>query len=235
MNLGERMKANYENRTRYYLPRRTYTIIRIDGKAFHTFTRGMKKPFDPELITAFDETTKFLADNIQGCKLGYTQSDEINLLLTDFENDRTEAWFDGNIQKMASIAASMATAKFSQYFTKMAMFDARVFTIPDPVEVANYFIWRQRDAVRNSISSLAQSLYSPKELFKKNQSDMQEMCFFKGHNWNDLPVREKRGGLYVNKFVDCPIWTVENFSYESTRSSQRNQEPNCSDRIGRGA
>jgi len=203
--LGNRMKNNYENRARYYLPRRTYTIIRIDGKAFHTFTKGMCKPLDNNLIKCMDLTTIELCSQIQGVQFAFTQSDEISLLLTDFENITTDAWFDGNIQKMVSVAASIATANFNEYIKigisndKLAFFDARVFTIPDPIEVQNYFIWRQKDAIRNSISMVAQSLYSHKQLNGKSQSDMQEMCFQKGINWNDMPNGFKRGRTIIKE------------------------------------
>ena len=112
--LGDRMKKNYENRTRVLLPRRTYTIIRIDGKAFHTYTLGLKRPFDMGLIEDMDETAKYLCKKIQGAKLGFVQSDEISILLTDFETHQTDAWFDGNVQKIVSISASMAASKFNQ-------------------------------------------------------------------------------------------------------------------------
>lgn len=191
--LGDRMKRQYENRTRYFLPRRTYTIIRLDGKAFHTFTRGMQRPFDQTLIDTMNSVTKYLCENIMGTVLGYTQSDEITLLLTDFQNERAEAYFDGNIQKIASVSAGMASAKFTQDFGKLAVFDARVFTIPDSVEVANNFIWRQNDATRNAIQMIAQSLYSHKELHGKNFAQLSELLLQKGHNFDTYPSHQKRG------------------------------------------
>lgn len=219
--LGERIKSYYENRTRYYLPRRAYTILRLDGRSFHSFCKGLNKPFDEGLIQDMDETACYLCKNIQGAKFAFVQSDEISILLTDFDKIGTDAWFDGNIQKMASIAASMATAKFNQLRMtriinesirvgedglvqirpyekavlemKLAEFDARVFTIPSDYEVENYFLWRQADTVRNSIQSVAQSLYSHKELNGKNTSEMQEMIFQKGQNWNDYAPKYKRG------------------------------------------
>ena len=210
--LGNRMKTQYEQRTRTFLPRRTYTIIRLDGKAFHTFTKGLKRPYDEIFMDMMDKTALALASEIQGFNLGYIQSDEISLLLTDFDKITTNAWFDGQVQKMVSVAASIATAKFNSlignsytYRIKepgkipvtfnrgLAFFDARVFTIPDPVEVENYFVWRQQDAVRNSISMHAQSLYSHKELHGKDRMDMHEMIHEKGENWNDLPEGFKRG------------------------------------------
>lgn len=118
--LGKRMKEYYENIPKTKLMRRAPVIIRIDGRAFHTFTRGFKKPFDEILIKSMQETMKYLCENIQGCVLGYTQSDEISLLLIDYKNLNSSAWFDYEIQKICSIAASMATMAFNKSFTKNA-------------------------------------------------------------------------------------------------------------------
>lgn len=115
--LGDRMKNNYENITRYYLTRRMPVIIRIDGKAFHTFTRGFKKPFDYILVNTMQDTMKYLCENIQGCVLGYTQSDEISIVLTDYAELTTDAWFGNNLQKMCSVSASMATLAFNKFFS----------------------------------------------------------------------------------------------------------------------
>jgi len=234
--LGDRMKRNYENRTRILLPRRTYTLIRVDGKAFHTYTRGCERPFDAGLIEDMNSTAEYLCKNIQGAKIGFVQSDEISILMTDFDKLDTDAWFDGNIQKIVSVASSMATAKFNQLrmlrysrnrFTedgenrlsletavqfdnwllelaklKLAEFDARTYTIPSKTEVMNYFIWRQQDTVRNSISSVAQSLYSAKELHGKNMNEQQEMIHEKGQNWNDYAPTEKRGRFVYKQSYD---------------------------------
>lgn len=113
--LGDRMKG-YEGVSRNFLTRRVPAIIRLDGKAFHTFTKGMKKPFDSVLTQTMQETMKYLCENIQGCVLGYTQSDEITLVLTDYATIQTDAWFGYNIQKMCSISASMATSVFNKVF-----------------------------------------------------------------------------------------------------------------------
>lgn len=115
--IGDRMKNNYENITRYYLTRRMPVIIRIDGKAFHTFKRGFKKPFDDILVKTMQDTMKYLCENIQGCVLGYTQSDEISLVLTDYAELTTDAWFGNNLQKMCSVSASMATMAFNKFFS----------------------------------------------------------------------------------------------------------------------
>ena len=212
--LGKRMKENYEIRTRSFLPRRTNVIIRLDGKAFHTYTKGLDKPFDYKLMDDMMETTKFLCENIQGCKIGYTQSDEISLLLTDYDNIKTSSWYDGQVQKITSVSASLATAKFNQLRPeKLAFFDSRVFVIPDKEEVVNYFIWRQQDATRNSLSMASQSVYSDKQLFKKNSSDKQEMLMEKGINWNDYPVSAKRGSSVIRKTFDYEETTRSKWDY----------------------
>ncbi len=200
--LGDRMKKNYENVTRTFLPRRTYTIIRLDGKAFHTFTKGLNKPWDDDFITLMDGVTDYLCKNIQGAKFGYTQSDEISILMTDFDNLETDSWFGGNIQKIVSVAASMATFVFNtgminsgekKFEGKVALFDARTFTIPMESEVVNYFVWRQQDAIRNSVQMLAQSLYSQTQLNGLNRSMLIKKCLEKGHDWNDLKSGYKWG------------------------------------------
>ena len=114
--LGDRMKNNYENITRYYLTRRMPVIIRVDGRSFHTFTKGFKKPFDDVLVKTMQDTMKYLCENVQGCVLGYTQSDEISLVLTDYAELTTDAWFGNNLQKMCSVSASMATLTFNKAF-----------------------------------------------------------------------------------------------------------------------
>lgn len=225
--LGDRMKNNYENVTRYYLTRRTPVVIRIDGKAFHTFTRGFKKPFDDILVKTMQETMKYLCENIQGCVLGYTQSDEISLILTDYAELTTDAWFGNNLQKMCSVSASMATMAFNNHFlwnweeenrwayrpdgTKeekeyantlyqklgKAMFDSRVFTIPKE-EVCNALIWRQQDATRNSIQSVGQANFSHRELDHKSTKNIQDMLMTqKGINWNNYATTLKRGSCCI--------------------------------------
>lgn len=201
--INNRMKEQYENRYRLFLPRRTYCLLRIDGKSFHTYCRGLNKPFDMELVEHMAETTKYLCENIQGAKLGYHQSDEISILITDFDDISTNAWFDYNLQKMSSISASLATAKFNQLrLGKLAIFDSRAFQIHDRIEVENYFIARQKDATRNSISSVAQSLYSHKELHGKSSNELQELIFQKGQNWNDYPTSVKRGQTIIRETYD---------------------------------
>ena len=230
-NLAARMKEFYENVPKTNLMRRTPVVIRIDGKAFHTFTKGFKRPFDEVLIKTMQETTKYLCENIQGCVLGYTQSDEISLVLVDYQRFETSAWFDYEVQKMCSIAASMATMAFNKFFyenvflyngmasvdmsnkkypykevyakavKKGAMFDARVFNIPKE-EVTNYIYWRQLDASRNSIQMVGQANFSHKELHCKTCNNIQDMLMEqKGINWNDYPTVCKRGTAVIKKII----------------------------------
>ena len=217
--LGERMKSQYEDRTRYYVPRRTYTIIRLDGAHFHTYTKGLLKPFDHHLCTDIDDLIIAMMPHIQGAVFAYTQSDEISILLTDFNLPTTSAWFDGNIQKMASVSASIMTAEFNKLrwlrrknltdFHDVvskemvsAYFDSRVFTIPDRTEVMNYFIWRNQDYARNSVSMNAQSLFSHKELQGKSTNDMLQMM--RGYKsgafkWESLNQDLRFGRLIVKE------------------------------------
>ena len=225
--LGTRMKEFYEQIPKTRLVRRMPVAIRIDGKAFHTFTRGFRKPFDHILIKTMQETTKYLCENIQGCVFGFTQSDEITLILVDYQKLTSSAWFDYEVQKLCSISASMATMAFNKFFYSMvmeetaggeftegiagihlnaaekgAMFDARAFNIPKE-EVTNLIYWRQVDAKRNSIQSVGQAYFSHKELDKKSSDMIQCMLFEeRGVNWNDYPTHLKRGSCCVkNKIV----------------------------------
>lgn len=204
LGLGERMKQYYESRSQTYLSRRTYHILRVDGRAFHTYTLGFKVPFDDDFIKVMDSTAVYLCKNIQGAKFAFVQSDEISVLITDFDDIATDLWFDGNIQKIVSVSASMATSYFNENIKKLkpdinrlAEFDARVFSIPYNTEVENYFYWRLEDTLRNSVQSLAHSLFSDKELYKKNVVQMKEMCAEKGMRWDDLESGKKFGRIVI--------------------------------------
>jgi tRNA(His) guanylyltransferase len=179
--IGTRMKENYEDRYRIKLTRRMPVILRLDGKAFHTLTRGMERPFDDNFQKAMQYVAIGLCQECQGAKCAYVQSDEISILLTDFDALQTEAWFDYNLQKMVSVAAGWASVLFSRWTKKRAVFDCRAFNVPKE-EVCNYFIWRQQDWIRNSIQMLAHAHYSHKELHKKNTKDMHEMLYAKDVN-----------------------------------------------------
>lgn len=248
MNLGERMKENYEMRSQTKLLRRMPVIIRLDGKAFHTFTKGFDKPFDVNMSEAMIETMLYLCRNIQGCVLGYTQSDEITLVLVDYKELDSDAWYDYKVQKLCSVSASMATNAFNHFLAeflsivtedtinstpntiyraycnylegyKIALFDSRCFNIPKE-EVANCLVWRQQDATRNSISTLAQHYFSHKELQNLNSNQLQDKLMAeKNVNWNDLNTIYKRGccckrnnsGIWTTD-REIPIFT-QNFNY----------------------
>lgn len=227
--LGNRMKEYYERIPVTRLIRRMPVIIRLDGKAFHTFTRNFQKPFDDVLVKTMQQTMQRLCENIQGCVLGYTQSDEITLVLTDYKKLTTSAWFDYEVQKMCSIAASMCTLYFNQIFRtnvndffagkggdelgeyhkimclardKGAMFDARCFNIPKE-EVTNCLYWRQLDATRNSIQMVGQYYFSHKELHNKNCNEIQNMLLtMKDVNWNNYAVHLKRGSCCIREYYE---------------------------------
>lgn len=209
--LGDRMKGKYENVTRIYLPQRTYVIIRLDGKAFHTYTKGCAKPFDADLIEAMDYTTVEVCKRIQGVKFVYTQSDEISILLTDFDDITTSMWFDGNIQKICSVSASMATAHFNDSDfallrgPELAYFDARVFTIPDPTEVYNYFVWRQKDCIRNSIQAVGQANFSPKQLEGMSCEQIVYKLFEKDVCWDNMSAELRVGRIAETYTTDKDI------------------------------
>ena len=245
-NLGDRMKS-YENITRTYLPGRMPIIIRIDGKAFHTFTKGFKKPFDDILMRAMEETAAVLCRDIEGVKVAYTQSDEISLLITNNDTWETQPWFGNNLQKMASVAASIATLAFNRAFwrevnmlnndylntedneylnvychavEKGATFDARVFVLPAD-EVCNYFIWRQQDAIRNSIQSMGQAHFSHKELMNKNCENIKQMLVEKNLKWESIPVSCQRGICVIKK--PTKVKTQINFETGSYMEMTRNR------------
>ena len=203
--LGTRMKTFYEEIPKTKLMRRCPVAIRIDGKAFHTFTRGFNKPFDEVLIESMQKTMKYLCENIQGCVLGYTQSDEITLILVDYKKLNSTAWFDYEVQKMCSIAASMATMAFNRFFMYEyeefnrwvnegnptdedrrlndiyydAMCKGAMFDARcfniPKEEVTNLIYWRQLDASRNSIQMVGQANFSHKELQNKSCNQIQDM------------------------------------------------------------
>lgn len=196
--LGDRMKA-HEAVTRHLLPRRTYTVLRVDGKAFHSYTRGLERPFDLRLVADMNAVAEALCKEVSGAVMAYTQSDEISLLATDFGSEGTQPWLGGVMAKWTSIAASVATAELNARRPgARALFDARVFTLPSRTEVGNYFLWRQQDCVRNSISMTAQAYFSHKQLQGRSSNQMQEMLWQDhGVNWNDTSDDLKRGRVTI--------------------------------------
>ena len=227
--LADRMKG-YENISRIYLTKRNPVIIRVDGKSFHTFTKGFIRPFDGVLMETMAETAKYLCENVSGCKLAFVQSDEISLLITDYDTKDTQPWFENNLQKLVSISASMATLAFNRIFSekaqsvlnspdpandnkkysaalrsaisKGAVFDSRAFILPKE-EVCNYFVWRQQDATRNSILMVAQSCFSHEEIKGIKCDTLQDKLFRERNiNWNDCTIPQKRGTCVIKRLVE---------------------------------
>lgn len=203
--LGDRMKQ-YEGmeagrRLMPLLP----AMARVDGRAFHSFTRGMARPFDAQFSAIMVDTTIELVKET-GARMGYTQSDEISLVWCA-ETTKSQIWFDGRIAKMTSQLAAQATLIFyrlvlermpTTYAKRLPSFDARVWNVPTRIEAANCFLWREWDATKNSISMAASAYYSPAALMGQDSSAKQELLFQKGINWNDYPSAFKRG-VYVQR------------------------------------
>lgn len=227
--LGDRMK-NYENAYRVYLPNRLPVIVRVDMRAGHTYTHNFCRPFDSCMHKAMVETAKALCAEVSGCKMAYTQSDEISLLVTNNDTIETQPWFGNNLQKIVSLTAAKASIVFQQKMRSIVdsesircdeqdkdilhrtyiahlddvMFDSRAFILPED-EVVNYFLWRQRDMERNSIQMAARAYFSHKECENKSCDELQEMLFQKGINWNNYEVWQKRGSCIKKIKVEMPI------------------------------
>ena len=208
--LGDRMKFNYEDRFRFELTRRIPCVIRLDGKTFHTFTKAFNRPFDERLSDAMNYAAEQLAEQVQGFKLAYLQSDECSILLTDYDQLDTEAWFDYNKSKMETISASVFTAFFNARLKELtvgkikmlghelAFFDARAFSIPRE-DIANYFLWRAKDWERNSLSMYCRSFFSAKQLHGKDRQAQHDMLYAQGKNWTtDLSSRWRNGTWLIN-------------------------------------
>lgn len=214
---GARLKEEYESATRLLLPRKTHTIIRLDGNAFHTYTRGLPKPFDEMLHGDLVSATAFLCAKISGAQLAYVQSDEASILVTDFTNVGTQPWFGGSVQKMTSVSASILTAKFNELRNvglgdigeKLAFFDSRVFTISDYVDVIEYFRWRYLDARRNSVSALARAHFSHREMQNKSSNELRDMLRHdRAVNWTSTDPRFRYGTvLYRDERVEDVTYT----------------------------
>lgn len=184
--LGNRMKQ-YEAVTEHYLVPKLPFIIRVDGKAFHTFTKKFEKPFDAVIEQTMRATMESLCKDIPGCVLGYTQSDEITLVCIYTDRIVSKAWFDGRIEKIVAISAAKATKYFNKHFRENipmnvekyvkkldeAEFDARVFNLPE-WDCINNVIWRQQDAIRNSIEMVGHCFYSARELNHVNTTQIKE-------------------------------------------------------------
>lgn len=202
--LGDRIKG-YENVTRHYGVRRIPLMVRVDGKAFHTYTKRAEKPFDYDLISGMVNAATYVAENMQGFKVAYVQSDEASFVMTDYDSIETSAWFDYNISKIVSITAANMTGKFNKYMPDefgggvMPVFDGRAFNVSKE-DVVNAFLWRAKDWERNSLQMYAQSYFSHGQLQGKKKPDIHDMLHGIGKNWtNDLTDQQKNGTFIVNR------------------------------------
>lgn len=212
---GDRMKS-YEQATTARVAFKGQPIIaRLDGKSFHTFTKGLKRPYDERLSRLMVDITKTLVDRF-GATCGYTQSDEITLVWFIQVGAKQEYPFNGRFQKFDSVLASMASAYMNKHMASylpekvdtMPVFDCRTFVVPTPREACNAILWRQQDATKNAISMAAQSVFSHKQLQGKSGPEMQEMLFWKGINFNDYPYFFKRG-TFVRRVKEARVLTEE--------------------------
>ena len=202
--LGDRMKLYEAAETgRRFMP--TLPILaRMDGRAFHSFCSDLERPYDERLINLMVAVTRYMV--AETCaKIGYTQSDEINLAWLS-EDIKSQVFFDGRIFKMTSVLAAMATAKFNELLPEylpekeelLPVFDCRAWQTPSREEAANVFVWREQDATRNSLQMAAQSMFSHDELEGKKAPDLHDLLHSRGVNWNDYPAAFKRG-TYVKR------------------------------------
>ncbi len=200
MKLGDRIKE-YEKTFYHSALKRMPLMIRVDGRAFHTFTRNMEKPFDPYFMKAMVESALAVAQEMQGFKAAYVQSDEVTFCLTDYDNTGTQGWFGYELPKVISISAALMSVHFSKYFhyTKKALvFDSRAFSIPKE-DVVNAFLWRAQDWQRNSLQMYCRSIFSHKELFKKSRNEMVAMLARKGKDWWEDPTPQESNGTFIMK------------------------------------
>ncbi len=213
--LGDRMKLYESQEAGRRLMPLLPVLARIDGRAFHAFTRGMDRPFDARFSAAMVHTTLALVRDTGAC-MGYTQSDEITLAWHSTTH-QSQIWFDGRVAKMTSQLAAQATLAFyrrvletmPEYADRLPTFDARVWSMPNRAEGANVFLWREWDATKNSVSMAASAHYSHKALQGKNSRDKHEMLHAKGINWNDYPAMFKRGSYVQRRRAAVPFTAAE--------------------------
>jgi len=209
MELGDRMKK-YEEPFRATLPVRMPAVIRLDGKAFHSLTKDCDRPFEKRVR----DTIVFAAQAIMSeipARMAYHQSDEVSMLLVDYNRFDTEQWFGGVVQKMVSVAASMMGVEFTQRWGAHGYFDARVFVVPER-DIKNYFVWRQQDATRNALSMAAQAVYPQRQLQNKRGAELLAMLKKKGIDFDGYPAWFRRGSIITRQdIVEAPVFSKTGF------------------------
>lgn len=202
LDLGDRMKS-YERVYDSTLTPNSCLFVRVDGKAFHSFTRHCVKPFDHDVIEAMVKAACDTAEQMQGFKGAYVQSDECTFMLTDFDSHNTEGWFGYRLNKIVSITAAYYTAYFNRHYPVSdagapPVFDARAFIVPRD-DAANMFVWRQRDWHRNSLTMLAQAHFTPRRLHKVNAAGMRQLLADIDVSWDDLKPVEREGTFITRR------------------------------------
>lgn len=211
MSFGDRMKRlEGQEANRILLPGAPI-VARLDGRSFHTVTRKLERPFSKPFHDVMQNVTQYLVDKT-GAVIGYTQSDEISLVWPGGRSD-AERWFDGRVSKLTSLLAAMASVRFNQQAAvfkldvpELAVFDCRVWTVPNEDEAVNALVWREHDASKNSIQMVAQANFSAKAIHKLNGAQLQEKLWAeKGINWNDYPAWMKRGSYFGRRTFQRPF------------------------------
>ncbi len=229
--LGDRMKeyerAEAGRRLMPLLP----AVARLDGRAFHSFVRGLERPYDKRLSDLMLDTAVVLVRE-SNAVVGYTQSDEITLAWVQEEYD-SQIFFDGRVQKMTSTLAALCSAHFNrrlpaflpaEYAERLPVFDCRVWSVPNLEEAANTFLWRELDATKNSVSMAARALYDHAAIHDKSGAEMQEMLWQKGVNWNDYPAFFKRGTFVKRRAVRRAFTAAELDSLPPRHAARANPD-----------
>lgn len=185
----------------FRLPENSYIILQLDGKAFHTWTRGLKVPFDSRFVDGMNEVALKVASTVSNIRFGYVQSDEINLVMTDLGSERTQPYHANRVQKIVSTSAGLASAVMSRLFPDkdFAVFDARMFVAPTVEDVTDWFNWRQTDAIKNSVRAVGYARFSHKDLMGKNTQEVREMLAELGDPWEAYSDGEKFGRMIVRE------------------------------------
>lgn len=211
----------YEKAVRSFVEPNSHVVIRLDGRAFHTWTKGLARPYDTRLIDVMAEVTETLCKEIGLARVSYHQSDEISIYFTDLAREETQMWFGGGIQKIVSVAASIATGVFARAYPdrSLAQFDARIIVLPDEVEVANYFRWRQADAERNAIGMISHDRFGHKRLTGVGTAERRQMLVDDGF---DFEVADPR---FLHGQVSFQTTREERVEYVDKRTGETRLSP----------
>lgn len=215
---GDRMKGYEAEEAQRALPPDRPVLVRIDGRRFSRFTRGFRKPFDPDLSGAMRETCRLLVEET-GARAGYVQSDEISLIL-ERRHAEDALPFSGRSQKIASTCASLATGLFiralhrshpERAFGSVPSFDARAWSVPDRTEAMNAILWRIQDARKNGISAACRSVARPSEMQGLSGPEMIDLMRDRGVAFDtEFPEADRLGVLYQRcaryALIDQETW-----------------------------